>query len=73
MSYGPDFRAMFGHAADLTDKILRGKKPGQLPVKAAKKCELVINERTAQMLGLTIPKAVRRRATVIASRPNPAP
>jgi putative ABC transport system substrate-binding protein len=65
MSYGPDFRAMFGHAAELVDKILRGKKPAELPVKVERKCELVINGHTARMLGMKIPKAVRNRATII--------
>lgn len=65
MSYGPDFRAMFGQAADLTDKILRGTKPADLAVKVQKKCELVINPHTAHALGLRIPKAVRRRATLV--------
>jgi putative ABC transport system substrate-binding protein len=65
MSYGPDFRAMFGHAAELVDKILRGKRPAELPVRIQKKCELVINGRTARTLGLTIPKALRNRATII--------
>jgi putative ABC transport system substrate-binding protein len=65
MSYGPDFRAMFGKAADLTDKILRGTKPADLAVKVQTKCELVINPHTAHALGLRIPKAVRRRATIV--------
>ena len=65
MSYGPDFRAMFRRAADLVDKILRGAKPADIPVKVQKKCELVVNKSTARKLGLTIPKEVRRRATIV--------
>jgi putative ABC transport system substrate-binding protein len=65
MSYGPDFRAMFGRAADLVDKILRGTKPADIPVKVQKKCELVVNKRTAGKLGLRIPKSVRGRAIVV--------
>lgn len=65
ISYGPDFRDMFGRAADLVDKILRGAKPADIPVKLEKKHELVINLNTAKALGLTIPKRVRRRANVI--------
>jgi putative ABC transport system substrate-binding protein len=65
MSYGPDFRVMFGNAADLVDKILRGKKPADIPVRVAKKCELVINRNTARQLGLAIPDAVKRRAVLI--------
>jgi putative ABC transport system substrate-binding protein len=65
ISYGPDFREMFGSAADLVDKILRGAKPADLPVKQEKKCELVVNLNTARALGLTIPRRVRRRADAI--------
>lgn len=65
MSYGPDFRAMFGHAADIVDKILRETKPADIPVKVQKKCELVINQYTAHALGLKIPKGMRRRAKII--------
>jgi putative ABC transport system substrate-binding protein len=65
MSYGPDFRAMFGEAADTVDKILHGRPPGEIPIKVHSKCDLVINRSTAHALGLRIPKAVRRRATMI--------
>ncbi len=65
MSYGPDFRDMFAHAADLVDQILRGTPPGDIPIKVQKRCELVINQNTANALGLTIPKGVRKRATII--------
>jgi putative ABC transport system substrate-binding protein len=65
MSYGPDFRAMFGKAADIVDKILRQTKPADIPVQVQKKHELVINPYTAQALGLRIPKGVRKRAKVI--------
>ena len=61
MSYGPDFRAMFGQAAELVDEILRGADPAQIPVKLQKGCELVINPDTAHALGLTIPRGVRKR------------
>jgi len=65
ISYGPDFRTMFGRAAEVVDKILRGAKPADIPVKLEKKHELVVNLNTARALGLTIPKRVRRRADVI--------
>ena len=65
MSYGPDFRDMFAHAADLVDQILRGTPPGDIPIKVQKRCELVVNQNTANALGLTIPKGVRKRATII--------
>jgi putative ABC transport system substrate-binding protein len=56
---------MFGHAAELVDKILRGTNPGDIPIKLQKKCELVINQSTAHALGLTIPKSVGKRAKII--------
>jgi putative tryptophan/tyrosine transport system substrate-binding protein len=65
MSYGPDFRDLFGQAADLVDKVLRGTKPADIPVKLEKKCELVLNLNTARALGLNIPKGVRRRADTV--------
>ncbi len=65
ISYGPDFRDMFGDAANLVDKILRGAKPADIPVKQDKKCELVINLNTARALGLRIPRRVRGRADTI--------
>ena len=58
MSYGPNFPALFGRAAELVDKILRGAKPGDIPVEQPTKFELVINLTTAKALGLTIPASV---------------
>jgi putative ABC transport system substrate-binding protein len=64
MSYGPDFHTMFGKAANLVDKILRGTSPADLSIQEEKTVELVINSHTARALGVRIPKAVRRRAIV---------
>ncbi len=65
MSYGPNYADLFRHSADYVDKILRGTKPGDIPVEQPTKFELVINLVTAKALGLTIPESFLVRADEI--------
>jgi putative tryptophan/tyrosine transport system substrate-binding protein len=62
MSYGPNIPDLFRRAADYVDKILRGAKPGEIPVEQATKFDLIINLTTAKALGLTIPESFLVRA-----------
>ena len=62
LSYGVDRVDIFRRAASYVDRILRGEKPGDLPVQFATKFELVINLKTAKSLGLTMPQSILLRA-----------
>jgi putative ABC transport system substrate-binding protein len=62
MSYGPNYSDLFRRAGDYVDKILRGAKPGELPVEQPTKFDLVINLTAAKGLGLTIPESFLLRA-----------
>ena len=62
MSYGPNFPALFRRTTELVDKILRGTKPGDIPVEQPTKFDLVVNLTTAKVLGLTVPDMLLARA-----------
>lgn len=62
MSYGPNMSEMYRRAAVYVDRILKGTKPGDLPVEQAERFELVVNKRTARALGVTLPPTLLLRA-----------
>jgi putative ABC transport system substrate-binding protein len=65
ISYGPSWPKAFYRAAYHVDRILKGAKPADLPVEQPREFELVINRKTAQTLGLTIPEQVLLQATEV--------
>ncbi len=62
ISYGPNFLDQYRRAADYVSRILKGEKPGDLPVQAPNKYELAINLKTAKALGLSVPPSLLARA-----------
>jgi len=62
ISYSPDFDDLFRQAAAYVDKILRGANPGDLPVQQAAKFKMVVNLKTAEALGLTVPSLILAQA-----------
>jgi putative ABC transport system substrate-binding protein len=62
MSYGPNFADLHRRTAEIVDKILRGTKPGDIPVEQPTKFDLVVNLTTAQALGLDVPPTLLARA-----------
>jgi putative ABC transport system substrate-binding protein len=65
LSYGPDSVETFRRAATYVDRILRGEKPGDLPVQLPTKFEMILNRKTANALGLAIPPSILLRATEV--------
>ena len=62
MSYGPDMSEVYDRAAGLADRILKGARPADLPFEQPTRFRLVINKKTLETLGLTIPPAMLMRA-----------
>ena len=62
LSYGNDQVDSFRRAASYVDRILRGEKPGELPVQLPTKFEMVVNRKAAKALGLEIPPSILLRA-----------
>jgi putative tryptophan/tyrosine transport system substrate-binding protein len=65
ISYGPDTLDIVRRSASYVDRVLRGERPGELPVQAPAKYELLINLKTAQAFGLAVPTALRVRANEV--------
>ena len=65
MSYGPNVPQMFRRAANYVDKILKGTKPADLPIEQPTEFELVVNQRAAKAIGISIPTSILMRADAV--------
>jgi putative ABC transport system substrate-binding protein len=65
MSYGPDYTAIYRRLATFVDKILKGARPGEIPMEQPTTLDFVINLKTAQTLGLTMPSSILQQATQV--------
>jgi len=63
MSYGANVSKLYYRAAYYVDKILKGARPGEIPIEQPTEIELIINQKSAKAIGLTIPQAVAVRAS----------
>jgi putative tryptophan/tyrosine transport system substrate-binding protein len=62
LSYSPDYLQLYWRAASYVDRVLKGEKPGDLPIELPSKFELVLNLKTADALGLPVPPTLLARA-----------
>jgi len=65
MSYGPNFPELWRRSADYIDKILRGAKPAEIPVERPPKFDMVVNLKTAEAIGITVPPQIVARAEAV--------
>jgi putative ABC transport system substrate-binding protein len=71
LTYTPDQRAMMRRAAVFVDKILKGRKPADLPIEVVTRHKMVINLKTAKALGVKFPSSILLQATEVIEQPNP--